>query len=194
MQITSKNIWPTQIWECKLSLDQKFNLNLWEDICKINTSSASTDFNLFEHQGQYIQTLKEKLIETANVVLFDLDKEIKSISRGWVNFNSVGASAQPHSHFVNLVGVYYISSPENGGDLCLIDPSPGTRISGKDKTGNTGYFIKPTSSTLVLFPGLINHFVTQNNSNEPRISVAINFVIGDKHGENYEHNNKDISS
>jgi uncharacterized protein (TIGR02466 family) len=75
--------------------------------------------------------------------------------------------------------VYYIYTPENCGDLLLVDPRNAPlwdRIS-EDKVDGIKYQrIKPKNGKLILFPGYVGHMVEQNKSNDTRISLATNII------------------
>lgn len=85
----------------------------------------------------------------------------------------------PRSHFS---GVFYVAVPENSGNLVLrshetdkdMFPLPvGKTTPASHKT----FSFKPVAGELILFRSNMPHMVEQNLSEDPRISVAMNFVF-----------------
>ena len=76
-----------------------------------------------------------------------------------------------HRHDVmdeQLSGVYYVTVPENSGDLLL-------------KSKATTQRIKPRQNYFVFFAPNINHSVEENKSPQSRLSIGMNFgFIADK--------------
>ena len=82
----------------------------------------------------------------------------------WLNAMQPGESTSLHSHDDNdelLSGVYYLSAPAKSGDLIIYPGERQERIS-------------PRPGMLVLFPPDIPHEVTQNRSDQLRLSLAFN--------------------
>lgn len=82
----------------------------------------------------------------------------------WLNAMQPGDSTSLHSHDDNdelLSGVYYLSAPADSGDLVTYHGDQQKRIS-------------PRAGLLVLFPPDIPHGVTENHSDQLRLSLAFN--------------------
>jgi hypothetical protein len=85
----------------------------------------------------------------------------------WLNAMQPGDSTSLHSHDDNdelLSGVYYLSVPANSGDLIIYYGEQQKRI-------------LPRAGLLVLFAPDIPHEVTQNQSDQLRLSLAFNIGL-----------------
>lgn len=88
----------------------------------------------------------------------------------WLNINPPGTYNELHSHetpigenyaSADYSGVYYVSVPEDSGQLVFKDSENVERLT-------------PLDHMLVLFPSNIWHGVNPNNSQYDRISIAFN--------------------
>jgi len=83
----------------------------------------------------------------------------------WFNDMRPGDVTLPHSHddYDELLsGVYYLKVPENSGELVLHE-------------GDQQFTVAPEAGKLVLFSSSNMHEVTENLSQEARLSIGINF-------------------
>jgi hypothetical protein len=82
----------------------------------------------------------------------------------WFNINEHGHSNKWHTHGNNFsfIGVWYLQTPDNSGNFCV-------EIDNKIET------IVPYPELFITHPCGINHCVTENQSNQSRVSVAFNF-------------------
>jgi hypothetical protein len=83
----------------------------------------------------------------------------------WFNDMRPGDVTEPHSHDDDdewLSGVYYLKVPENSGELIL--------HAEEDKLT-----IRPVAGKLVLFSSSNVHEVSENRSQETRLSIGMNF-------------------
>ena len=91
---------------------------------------------------------------------------IKQIKSGcWINDMPPGAVTTAHRHDDDdelLSGVYYVSVPENSGQLVL-------------HRGAHRDVIQPEAGLFVFFAPNVVHEVTENLSDEHRISIGMNF-------------------
>lgn len=110
------------------------------------------------------------------------------ITKSWFSYHQKYNWNTPHGHGDNaFVGVYYIKTNDNSGDLLLHDPRGTVTFthffdedSKKETVGCRSYIkIKPKVGDLVLFPSYIVHSVEPNMSDETRISLALNFKYKD---------------
>lgn len=100
----------------------------------------------------------------------------------WININNSNDFNSTHTHPNSIVsGVYYVSVPENSGQLVFTRPSDLTSwfYSSYSKEFNdiSKNFVihTPVEKELVLFPSWLPHCVTENNSDSERISISFNF-------------------
>jgi len=99
----------------------------------------------------------------------------------WVNVVKEGGFVASHNHNpVPISGVFYISAEPTQGNLFLENPLD--LIIGKsplDKKemvpSRFHHEIEAKSGKLILFPGWMKHFTKENNTNDIRISMALNF-------------------
>ena len=85
----------------------------------------------------------------------------------WINDMKPGHVTIAHRHDEDdelVSGVYYIRAPEDSGDLVLTWAAASTRI-------------VPRPGLFVFFAPDVPHRVTENKSNETRLSIGMNFGI-----------------
>ena len=133
-----------------------------------------------------IHTMKSIFEDESKPIIskfFNDDKNI-SIRRGWLNANRPGEAEQPHHHGnSNMIGVFYIQTPENSGGLMFIDPRGSTAMTstefenynGKIQSGRAYKRIVPKEGLLIFFPSHLIHYVETNQSRMTRLSLACNF-------------------
>jgi hypothetical protein len=83
----------------------------------------------------------------------------------WLNAQGPGQSTTEHTHDENdelLSGVYYVSAPQDSGDLVLAD-------------GHLKVVVTPKPGMLLFFPPDLPHRVETNRSPNHRLSIAFNF-------------------
>lgn len=96
----------------------------------------------------------------------------------WVNinrkYNYNHNHYHPNSHFS---GVFYVKANSKNGNLVFDRPDIQEHYIDcwTSEYTQKKFFITPETNLFVLFPAYINHYVEQNLSNEPRISIAMNF-------------------
>ena len=97
----------------------------------------------------------------ADTISKTADKEIHNL---WFNINGPGHSNSWHTHGTNysLVGVWYLQTSENCGNLEI-------------KINDSIEVVVPCIELFITHPCGTNHRVTENLSNQSRISVAFNF-------------------
>ena len=134
--------------------------------------------------------LNKIFIDEAELYLKELtNKKIDLIiTKSWTSITQKFGFNTPHHHNDNtVVGVYYLKTFNQCGDLLLHDPRGATSFieqyelntSGYLVSGRSYYRITPRVGNLILFPAYIVHSVEPNMSDETRISLAINFKYKD---------------
>ena len=132
--------------------------------CKYHTFNALQDTCIASAQ-EYISNKYHKMIS-------------REMFSWWCNVNHVGHFNQIHHHLrTDLVGIFYITVPDDSGQLILIR-NDGSQYTGLFAQENE-YHIKPKAGTLYLFPGHIWHYVEPNLTNDKRISVSFNMYTTD---------------
>ena len=106
---------------------------------------------------------------------------------GWTNVNKPGDYNRLHDHPVcELSGVLWIKIPPNSGYIRFVDPQLFSRY--KELDSYTEEFKEPTNSfmtynfypkegTMLIFPSVLQHEVTENKSSEDRISYSFNISL-----------------
>lgn len=87
----------------------------------------------------------------------------------WFNAQEPGQSTTEHTHEENdelLSGVYYVSVPQQSGDLILLDGVLTTRVT-------------PVAGAFLYFPPSLAHRVEANRSPYQRLSIAFNVGPGE---------------
>jgi uncharacterized protein (TIGR02466 family) len=143
--------------------------------------------NLQENEAKEIQKVfldeAEKYIEEVSNKKINLQ-----MKKSWTRVTKKYGFSSPHSHADNTcVGVYYIKTSENCGDLLLHDPRGSHNFATRFEVSTEGYLesdrsfyrIKPKAGDLVLFPDYVVHSVEPNMSDETRVSLAMNFKYKD---------------
>lgn len=147
----------------------------------------SDDFYLNSNQNAELNNLSNvinnKLKECANTLKLKSNKNI-SVDNLWININHKEDSNLLHTHPGSfLSGVYYVSTPENCGRIVFQHPSElidfwwqsFTECNSDITYSNVNFEAK--EGRLLIFPSWLKHYVQNNNSNKPRISIAFNSCI-----------------
>lgn len=156
---------------------------------------------VFTPNGNFINIKDPEIQQLINIVNHRMDSlhqtlgltkdTYQEIDRCWVNISGNGAISEPHIHPRRfLIAVYYVSGTKHSGSLVLMNPNPHhDQIIPASKTRNivesynqfnsSRYVIEPAPGKLVIFPGWLQHFVSQGDGSE-RISIALDSTIFNK--------------
>ena len=94
----------------------------------------------------------------------------------WAHIHQKNMSTNIHNHYpVDISSVFYVSVPENAGAL-LLHPH-------HNKYHLATVPFKPQEGMFIIFPGALEHSVTRNHSDKPRISLAFNFNLYKEEGK-----------
>jgi uncharacterized protein (TIGR02466 family) len=98
---------------------------------------------------------------------------------GWFNFYEQHDYQEIHTHdLYDISAVYYVKTPKNSGNIKFYSPEPGGVKNVFDKDNLFTYkdfFYEPKEGQLLMFKSNLKHGVSQNKSNESKISLAYNF-------------------
>ena len=139
--------------------------------------------NLDEHDALLIRNTFVKEAEIYFKEATGRNTNLK-LQTSWSSITNKYEFVSPHAHPIHtVVGVYYIKTSKNCGDLLLHDARGTTDFEifyEKDKSGNTlsyrsAYRHTPKAGELILFPAYVIHSVEPNMSDETRISIGLNF-------------------
>lgn len=189
--ITTETLFPSFICSCSVNVDAK---KVTEEIYQIKDdySSITASNEGGYHSPYFVSTEKEdykKYTFLSDVIsiscqfvddlLFNylkVNKQVKT-TEFWTLINKSYDYNVLHLHpHSDLVGVYYASVPENCGNLVIVrnDSLNAVSLGAECKRE-----IKAEVAKLYVFPANLFHYVMTNLSNENRVSVAFNFILGD---------------
>lgn len=183
MKVTKTDMWVTPVWEIQTDFDQEFNDSLLADINRYSQQHAhGSNFNVWNSDAESIQQLKTYTLKIVKACTWDyIAPTLGNFdfwhTRGWVNHSEPGQGMPIHGHGSPKIAMtYYIQTPDNCGDLLLIDPRNGCDWdSGNDGVNGTKFNrIRPAAGKLVFFPGFVLHMVEPNRSDQARISITSN--------------------
>lgn len=111
-----------------------------------------------------------------------------AVDNAWININNKGDHNIWHDHTSSIIVIiYYVSVPENSGNLILRSPIQNyedflqaDHISSYNSYNSATYTYVPKAGELVMFPSWLMHRVTSNETDEDRISIAFNSYFFDK--------------
>ena len=115
---------------------------------------------------------------------------------GWTNVNKSGDYNRLHDHPVSeLSGVLWIKTPPNSGNLRFVDPQLFSRYKELDSyteefkeltNSFMTYNFYPKEGTMLIFPSVLQHEVTENKSSEDRISYSFNIkLVGELNSKSF---------
>jgi len=145
------------------------------------------DTNILDREN--FLNLKLEVLSHIHILMHEIlgvDKEIGfKITNSWANKHMPGDWAHNHYHKNSLYsGVIYIETPPDGGSLVLERPYPTLFLptlelqpddDSEDNLINLdNWTIHPGRAKLIIFPSYVKHYVTKNNSNAERLTMAFN--------------------
>jgi uncharacterized protein (TIGR02466 family) len=116
-------------------------------------------------------------------VAAEFNERLQWRGNAWANVNGRGDwNAMHNHHSSHWSGCYYLSAPPGSGTFSLYDPRPNINMV------NLGYepfdlfrqspsVVEPKEGLTVVFPSWLQHAVSTHGSDEPRISIALNFLF-----------------
>lgn len=120
------------------------------------------------------------IYEAATFLRLDLDRYRLSIYNCWAVIAQRHAYSIIHHHpKAVLVGVYYVRTPEQCGNIFFRDPREIAIVSAppilENTPWNAGQMIHPVQAgQLLVFPGWLPHGVEANESDDPRMVINCN--------------------
>ena len=153
---------------------RKSNFNGWH----------SKDFDLNDEASKnFVKAIHGNINTALTDMNWDLEKQEVKITGMWAIINKKGAFNERHHHGnSDLSAAYYVSAPENCGDIVFYDPRPAPvykhPIARSPNLLNASVnSIKPQNGMLVLFPSYLDHSVNPNNSENNRIVISFNLTL-----------------
>jgi uncharacterized protein (TIGR02466 family) len=138
------------------------------------TKTAGIDEFDSEMQPIFIKTLT-KTLEIFREYGIERDVFLKDY---WFNINKKGNFNNRHVHpFSNFSAVLYIQAPENCGNIVFEradDFENFIQTDHRTDDSRINCYIIPSPGDLIVFPSYLPHYVDPSESNEDRISIALN--------------------
>jgi len=111
-----------------------------------------------------------------------------TITNAWININRLNCSNLVHTHAGSTVsGVFYINVPKDSGKIKFMNPARvaiSSYVRDWEWTGDLStrpigevYQYQPVAGEILLFPSWLEHYVENNYSKEPRVSIAFNIKL-----------------
>ena len=100
----------------------------------------------------------------------------------WFNINRKGTFQEYHTHSCSIFScIYYVQTPQGSGGVIFKDPKEPDMLPVKDIPVRNGLSYQTTKygaeqGKLLIFRSYLEHFVEPGINEEPRISIALNFV------------------
>jgi uncharacterized protein (TIGR02466 family) len=108
----------------------------------------------------------------------------------WINISKTGGYNINHVHSNSILsGCFYVKTPDNCGNIVFINPIKNLihaymgywHLMDEGKLDNSPlshmqWEISPKENNIVLFPSWLEHYVSDNESDEDRISISFNFA------------------
>jgi hypothetical protein len=166
------NLFATPVWSTHLNNYQELNKKLL---------SVASQYKIGTDYFDIAPILKENVLpiiqEVATECGFTQDFSLSARQ----NPMMPGKNNSPHHHPECLLAVvYYVTVPNNSGDILLHDPrgsvlwrDPQARTDITWDSYRPYHKITPTPGMLLIFPGYVVHSVESNLSQEMRLSIAI---------------------
>jgi uncharacterized protein (TIGR02466 family) len=176
-----ENLFVTPLWTFKVTDSAMLNRKLLVDSKQYKSNSK-----FFDLLGEGVAELKEFVYNSATQVAREENWQYTDLQvSSRQNPMFPGEYDTPHHHLdSDLLGIYYVKTPDNCGDIQFLDSRGAISIRWQDKlVKDDGEFrsarafvkIKPESGTLLLFPSYLIHSVEPNRSNDVRLSIVFEF-------------------
>jgi uncharacterized protein (TIGR02466 family) len=176
-----------------IDIDRKELIDFSYELKK--NTKGSIKSNVFSFQSDNInlelpilKPLIENIVHQCNIMhdFIGLKKNLRpNVSNLWINIHPKGGANIPHSHPGSYFsGVYYPKCDEQSGKLFFIHPASNYEYHNNNHTidnftikNGARAVIVPQNNKLVIFPSWGVHYVTPNESENDRISIAFNANI-----------------
>ena len=149
-----------------------------------NVGGHQTKFITIEEEPLYKELVDLLIDEIRGVVVamkYHPHKQI-SILQCWININRKGHLNLPHIHTnTDFAGVYFIKTDSNT-PIGFKNPDPMIqqyeyRYTDYHEYNTEGHLYYPKNNDFIMFPSHIPHWVDENKTDIPRISLAFNVKV-----------------
>jgi|TARA_Y100000033_G_scaffold16495_1_gene15500 uncharacterized protein (TIGR02466 family) len=149
-----------------------------------NIGGHQTNFITIEEEPLYKELVNLLIDEIRGVVVsmnYHSEKQI-TIGKCWININRKGHLNMPHIHpNTDFAGIYFIKTDSNT-PIGFKNPDPMIqqyeyRYTDYNAYNTEGHIYHPKDNDFIMFPSHIPHWVDENKTDIPRISLAFNIKI-----------------
>ena len=152
---------------------------------RVISNSGGWQSNNLDPQAPAMQELFEAVDAKLNELhaYFNFDPSRRQvISEAWMNINNRGGFNRTHNHPGSLFScVYYVNGGEKKGNIMFTTPIEAHAytiaddyVASRNAFSASGITIPPVTGQLLIFPAWLMHYVMPNETDEDRISVALN--------------------
>ena len=139
----------------------------------ISSNEFNGDWILEKECNFFISTLDICIQKYLQIIGKEPNKNY--IRKSWINQFVQNSFAHTHNHATtDISGVYYVKTTGEDGQLFFETPVGETTCSPLWTELSTTVAVTPQVGKMVLFPGWLNHGVTQNFTTDHRVSVSFN--------------------
>ena len=97
-------------------------------------------------------------------------------NNSWVNVNTKGNYNVAHQHAgATLSAVLWIQAPEDCGDIVFYHPAGYSLVPEIYDDLEPNWRYTPKQGSMLIFPSYLYHFVAESETNDKRISIALNY-------------------
>ena len=182
MKYEKKNLFSTPIWEFFIEDNRMLNKKILLD----GQQYTSGNWDFLDLPGEGIADLKQIVLSSLQKIIDENNWPVKNtIIRCRQNPIKPLEYDSPHLHpAVDMLGVYYVMSKENSGDILFQDPravnsqlwmDQNVQREMSGRSARVSYKVKPVPGTLIFFPSYLIHSVEPNRSDEVRMSIIFEF-------------------
>ena len=139
-----------------------------------NRGGWQSDINFMFRDGlrHYLDLIDRHINETCNKCFHHQ----LNFQNCWVNVNQRGDYNVAHKHAgATLSVVFWISTPENCGEIIFNHPSDFSFIPEIYDDLRPTWKYKPKQGSMLIFPSYLLHFVEPSETDDKRISIAFNY-------------------
>jgi uncharacterized protein (TIGR02466 family) len=179
-----KNLFVTPLWIYQIDNYRFLNKKLIVDSAQYKNGNQ----NFFDIPGEGIAELKKIVIDAVTEIGVENNWTYDKLNvRSRLNPMNPGEYDTPHHHpDADMLGIYYLNTPDNCGNIQFLDcrgsvsnlwKDPNIDSDGVSRDGRVCVKLTPEPGMLLFFPNYLIHSVEPNFSNEVRLSVVFDFKL-----------------
>ena len=159
----------------QLKRSRKFEGNFLSSFDKHDLESAEWSSELFSFLTDAMTLFLKQLLKNSDPVDYQFSLDF---SAPWINYYKKGHYQEVHNHLPSHFSYcYYVKLPVNSGDTIFINSDHTYNSLIPFKTTANRFIPLINEGDLIIFPSYLNHYVTDNKSDESRITIAGNIKI-----------------